>query len=169
MSLTGSRPIWGSDVETDASSDGVRIVDVEVGIVHAYKTGYWTPTGYPFYWLINLDKNPNGHGTHWTVMWTPNNRQFFYMDSYGLPPDPAALAYAKRQGAGPGDFVRLSQRIQYKKSTTCGWFVLSAIFTAGTTRASYTHWESQWDLRNHLANETRLRKWALQILSPSSF
>ena len=56
VSTTDLRLVWGSDSDSEDSSEavgpesivGVWIIDVEVGIVNAYKTGYWTPVRLTF-------------------------------------------------------------------------------------------------------------------------
>lgn len=110
------------------------------------------PSTLPYYWIINLDKRPKGRGTHWTLLWTANAKQFFYMDSFGMQSDQLTKRFA-------GPPTSNSTRLQHELSVMCGWYVIHAAVNAGTTRSSFLTWLSKWSPSNTLHNEAILIRW----------
>jgi hypothetical protein len=126
----------------------------------------------PYFWIVNLDKQDGGPGTHWTIHWTLNGKQYQYMDSFGMPSDRPTELWTKRNQAIKMKY--LTNQIQHDDTATCGWFALHTMFhqwkkSAKNNRDIYSDfhdWFLLWNLGNKdlMKNEQRIEKWARQFL-----
>lgn len=71
------------------------------------------------YYVINLDSK-NGSGTHW-VCFVKDNKNIFYMDSFGMPPAQDEINVFKKEH---DDVYFNNKQIQDINSILCGYFCL---------------------------------------------
>ena len=76
------------------------------------------------FYVFNMDRHPNGHGTHWVAAFCTNN-DCVYFDSFGFPPNVPVMDFLKRRYADP-HFS--SREIQDYYHDTCGdWCIAFGI------------------------------------------
>ena len=116
------------------------------------------------YWIINLDKRPakQNTGTHWTVLWWDKHAgSFFYVDSYGFPPDNRTIAFI-----GSHKLVDLTRQIQSWNTSTCGWWCLNAIALAsGGGFEKYWQWVMKYISYDFDKNENKMKLWVKSLLT----
>ena len=87
------------------------------GCVNAHDTSMLIPGKF---YILNLDSNPMGPGTHWVLLYLVNKNTVFYFDSFGLPP-PQRISYYSKIFKNR---IRNIGQIQDIKSSSCGWYCI---------------------------------------------
>jgi hypothetical protein len=72
--------------------------------------------------IINLDRDPNGQGTHWTCLFVSHKLPYnIYFDSFGVSPSDIIIKYLKQNGK----LVKFNNsEIQHMKSIMCGYYCI---------------------------------------------
>jgi hypothetical protein len=89
-------------------------------------------------YIINLQNNHDGQGTHWVsfIIYQKNNNIYrcIYFDPYGIPPPIEVEQYIKQLN----DLKILSNKRQVQKinTTECGWYALSWLYNMQYKRRS---------------------------------
>jgi hypothetical protein len=71
------------------------------------------------FYILNMDANPNGFGTHWVILWNCNKKYVFYCDSFGAPPAENVVKFMKETGK---ECLYNDMMLQDMNSSSCGWF-----------------------------------------------
>ena len=87
------------------------------GCVNAHDTSMMNPGKF---YILTLDSNPFGEGTHWVLLYLVNKNEAIYFDSFGLPPAERISWFCRRFK----NRMRNIGQIQDIKSSSCGWYCL---------------------------------------------
>jgi hypothetical protein len=71
-------------------------------------------------WVINMDLNPHGHGTHWCGLYA-NDTYIVWIDPFGLEPPQAVERFMKMSGRKA---IYENIQLQDINSDACGWYVM---------------------------------------------
>jgi hypothetical protein len=79
------------------------------------------------WYIINMENEKDGHGSHWTTLKFCNDGDIIYFDSFGIYPPIEVMKKAKN------DIIYSSKQIQDINSTACGWFCIGCIMNDNKT------------------------------------